>query len=125
MSMIRIKYLPYNHIRSLSVNGRTELILNNVKNNHIVIIDGRLSSRDEAELLRRTMYTIGEEDIDKNSISFNGIEMAVLNDNSSDNINRKIAKFLTGHNNALTLIGPAKIIREIRQEPDILHIKLK
>lgn len=98
---------------------RIGLILSLLKNDRIIIIDGRLSSKDEAALIRETMSRIDE--------GFHGIELGVLYDNSRrDLISRSkysIANMLAERSPGLTIIGPASIISEMRQYPEdvVIH----
>jgi len=112
--MLNIQYLPYRQIESLNSSGRVQLILSIIRSGRIVIIDGRIKTIDEAALIRETMNSINEE--------FNGIEIGVLNDHKlhglSSKVRHALAKMLIGDRTGITIIGPAKIISELRQHPE-------
>jgi hypothetical protein len=91
--------------------------MGHTKNNDIIIIDGRLKSREEAELIRRTMT-----DLNKNFEVFHGIEMASLYDAVPKKKN--ILDIFRKESNGITIIGPASIITEMRQHPDHVELKL-
>jgi hypothetical protein len=116
--MLTIQYLPYNQIESLSSQQRAQLILSLLKDNKMVVIDGRLKSTDESLLIRETMSIINE--------SFNGVEIGVLRDHKERNWVQKIkyglARILIGDRTGITIVGPAKIISELRQHPE--HVEL-
>ena len=61
---------------------------------------------------------------------FKGIELAVVEPNIKDmgiftKAKYEIAKRLVGDSSALTLIGPASIIREIKKDPKKIELLLK
>jgi len=89
-----------------------------LKTGKILIIDGRLSSSDEALLIRETMNNINEE--------FNGVEIGVLRDNKEHGllmrIKQGLARALIGDRTGITFIGPAKIISELRQHPENIEL---
>lgn len=119
--MLTIQYLPYHQISLLNSNERLQLILSLLRDNKIVIIDGRLSSSDEALLIRETMNNFDE--------TFNGIELAVMRDNKAldwlSRIKHYIAKRLIGDRSGITFIGPAKIISELRQHPENIELNFQ
>jgi len=116
--MLTIQYLPYAQISLLASEQRVQLILSLLKSGKIIILDGRLSSNDEALLIRETMSSINEE--------FNGVEMGVMRDNIEKNwlskIKHHIAASLIGDRSGITFIGPAKIISELRQHPENVEL---
>ncbi len=116
--MLTIQYLPYTQIESLNSQQRIQLILSLLKADKMVVIDGRLSSMDESLLIRETMSVINE--------TFNGVEIGVLRDHKEQNWISKIkyglVKALVGDRTGITIVGPAKIISELRQHPE--HIEL-
>jgi len=116
--MLTIQYLSHQKIATLNSFDRVQLILSLLKNGKIVIIDGRLSSNDEALLIRETMSLIDEK--------FNGVEIGVMRDNVEKNwiskIKYRIANALIGDKSGITFIGPAKIISELRQHPENIEL---
>ncbi|MGV8172280.1 MAG: OapB/ArvB family protein [Candidatus Woesearchaeota archaeon] len=117
--MLTIHYLPYQQIRTMSSHDRIELILSLLRSDRIIIIDGRLNSKDEAVLIRETMSSINEE--------FHGMEFGVLHDHTRADAFSKFKQGIydrfTGNSSGLTIIGPASIIGEMRQYQDnvVLH----
>lgn len=116
--MLNIQYLPYRQIESLDSYSRVQAILAIIRDGKIVVIDGRLKTIDEASLIRETMNVITED--------FNGIEIAVLHDHKihgiSSKIRHAISKMLIGDASGITIIGPAKIISELRQHPENVEL---
>jgi|GEM_PF-810093 hypothetical protein len=116
--MLTIQYLPYTQIELLNSQQRIQLMLSLLKNGKVILIDGRLSSNDEALLIRETMSMINED--------FNGVEIGVMRDHKEKNwiskIKYSLAKALIGDRNGITLVGPAKIISELRSHPENVEL---
>jgi len=117
---LSLQVLPFSEIEELTIAERVKKILNLVLGNKIVLLHGRLRAEEEARLIEDTMALV---DHVKN---FRGIELAVIEPNLKDkNIFTKfkygIAKSLVG-NNALTVIGPASIIKEIKRDPKKIEL---
>lgn len=115
--------LPYAEIRDLSISQRVRRVLDLILANKIVIFHGRLRPEEEARLIEDTMAMVGHV---KN---FSGIELAVIEPdlkNESFIVKAKhgIAKRLVGDNASTTVIGPAAVIKEIKQDPKKLELWL-
>lgn len=115
--------LPFSEIRDLSISERVKKILKLVLGNKIVIIQGRLRSEEEIRLIEDTMAMM---DHVKN---FKGIELAVVEPDSDREsilikMRKGLAKKLVGDNNALTIIGPASIVKEIKKDPKKIEVFL-
>lgn len=115
--MLKIRYVSHSRLNSLNTKSRIDLIMSHTKNNDIIIIDGRLKSREEAELIRRTMT-----DLNQNFEVFHGIEMAALYDVAAKK--NSILDVFKKESNGITIIGPASIITEMKQHPDHIELKL-
>ncbi len=121
---LSLHVIPFSEVRDLSISERVKKILNLILGNKIVILHGRLRPEEEARLIEDTMAML---DHVKN---FRGIELAVIEPDIKDaNIFVKfrhgIAKRLIGELSALTVIGPASVIKEIRRDPKKLELMLK
>ncbi|MDD3264092.1 MAG: DUF2073 domain-containing protein, partial [Candidatus Nanoarchaeia archaeon] len=101
---------------------RYEEILNYVKENFIVLVDGNFTKDDEIQLLKITMEHVNTK--------FKGIEFASFNPVSKKNINffknikLKLANWLSG-SQGLTLIGRSEIIKDIKKDPDKIELMTK
>jgi len=118
-----IQFLPYSEIRDSNSDERIKKILEIVLNNNILILQGRLSSNEEARLIGDTMAMIGHI---KN---FRGIELAVISGNNQESIfgkmTRGIANALAGGDfSAITIIGPATIVKEMKRNPKKIELLL-
>ena len=117
--MLTFQFIPYYEIENLPSENRITKLLDAVKNDKIVLLEGKLRSEEEAELIKRTMEQITEE--------FTGIELSVIkNSKSDDKFTKKIKSamlnVLLGDRSGLTIIGPANIVKEIKQEPDKIQL---
>jgi hypothetical protein len=116
--MLKIQYISHGKLESLNSEKKINYLLTILRSGDIVLLDTKLSSKDEALLIRETMNSIDE--------TFNGIEIGVLGDNTTKTLMSKIRSWLSeklvGKISGLTLIGPAKIISELRQHPETLEL---
>jgi len=118
-----IQFLPYSEIRDLDSNERIRKILGIVLGNNILFIQGRLKYEEETRLIGDTMAMIGHI---KN---FKGIELAVIGGNGNGGIMEKmrsgIVKVLSkGDLGAVTIVGPATIVKEIKRNPRKIELLL-
>ena len=116
-----LQFLPFSEIRNLDSSGRIKKILDIILGNNILILQGRLRPEEEARLIEDTMALV---DHVKN---FQGIELAVVEPNlRNQSLFTKakygFAKMLVGDSNALTIIGPASLIREIKKDPSKIDL---
>lgn len=118
-----IQFLPYAEIRNLDSNGRIRKILNIVLGNNILILQGKLRPDEETRLIGDTMAMIGHV---KN---FRGIELAVISGNGEEGFLRRMSKGIAnalagGDLGAITIIGPATIVKEIKRNPKKIELLL-
>src|SRR3989344_4188735 len=116
--MVTIQLIPYAEIEGLSSIGRIRKILNNAKEDKIVLLQGRLGKDEEAELMKVTMEEINSE--------FKGIELAVVDPASNlkglAKAKEDIANKLLGTRSGLTVIGPASVVKEIKRNPHKIEL---
>ncbi len=117
-----IEFIQYSEIKDLSSLGRLRKLLKLAKDNKIVLLEGRLKPQEEAELIKMNMEEIDDE--------FKGIEFAII-DPSSENeavwskFRTKLVNVLLGYKPGFTIIGPASIIKEIKQDPHKIELLMK
>ncbi|MBI2176397.1 DUF2073 domain-containing protein [Candidatus Woesearchaeota archaeon] len=117
--MLTLQFVPYEEIEGLGSNERIKKLLAMVKDEKIVVLEGRLRKEEEAELIRRTMEEISER--------FKGIELSVVYPDRKrgtlgKSIKSNIADMLLGQRQGLTVLGPASLIKEIRKDPDKIQL---
>lgn len=119
-----IQFLPYSEIRNLDSTQRIKKILNVVLGNNILLLQGKLDPDEESRLIGDTMAMIGHVK------HFRGIELAVIAGNGNKGgIFRRfkmgIANTLAGGDmGAVTIIGPATIVKEIKRNPKKIELFL-
>jgi len=121
---LTLHFIPYNEIAGLGSVERIKKLLRIVLNHKVVVLQGKLRPEEETRLIEDTMIMIG------NIKGFKGVELAVISqDSSSLGIIGKfkfgLAKALTGQQNALTIIGPATIVKEMKKNPKKLEIMMR
>ncbi len=120
---LTIQFVPYTEIERLHSGDRIRKLLNLVLGNRIIILQGKLWPEEETRLIEDTMAMVGHV---KN---FKGIELATLNPNSNNlglfgKMRHGLAKAL-GAQEAITIIGPASIVREMKRDPRKIEILMK
>jgi len=118
-----IQFLPYSEIKGIGSDERIKKILSILLGNNILIIQGRLTSEEEARLIGDTMAMI---DHVKN---FKGIELAVISGSGRESFferfKKGIADALSGGDlGAITIIGPATIVKEMKRNPKKIELML-
>lgn len=113
--MLTFKFLPYKEIADKSTKQRLSLILDHVKENEIVLLEGRLETEEETKLIAKTMEEVDDD--------FKGIEISVLHKHDVqegilEQVKGKLIDLLLGNSYGFTLIGSAEVIKEIEQDPD-------
>ena len=123
MSKLTIHFMPYDEIEDLDSQGRIKKILKLVLGDRIIFLQGRLKPEEEARLIEDTMVMIGHIK------GFKGIELAVLNPSKGtglfDELKKGLAKALLGDRDAMTVIGPASMVKEIKKDPSKIELFLK
>ena len=120
-----IHFLPYSEMRGLDSSKRIRKVLSIVLGNNILILQGKLEADEETRLIEDTMAMIGHV---KN---FKGIELAVISGNGNrgggffGRFKRNIANSIAGEDlGAVTIIGPATIVKEIKRNPKKIELLL-
>lgn len=121
---LSLQVIPFSELRNLSISERVKKILSLVLGNKIVIIHGRLRAEEEARLIEDTMAMVDHIK------GFKGIELAVIEpdlegESMFTKMKHEIAKSLVGDSSALTVIGPASIVKEIKKDPKKIELLLK
>ena len=116
--MLTLQFIPYYELQGLNENQRITKILRHVREDKIVLVEGRLDSEEEALLIQRTMEEINR--------SFKGVEICSINQDANNDLIKRIrialARFLMGSKGGFTIIGPASIVREIRKDPNKIEL---
>lgn len=119
---LTIHFMPYSEIERAGTAERVKKLLSVVLEDKIVILQGRLRPEEETRLIEDTMALIGHVP------GFNGVELAVVSGEDKtlfDKIRHNIARILVGEQDAVTIIGPANLVKEIKKNPKKIELLLK
>ncbi len=121
---LSIDFMTIESLMQASQEERINLIIKKMKDKKIIVFNGQFDPRDEAALIEGTMKHVNKQ--------FPGIEICSLsyeelNPNMSWplKLKHRLIKLLTGGRSGITVIGPAKIIKEIKREPDRISLLTK
>lgn len=116
-----VQVLSYELMRTLSSKERISKILEIVMKKDVVMLEGRLPPEEESDLITAALENVGN--------NFSGIEVAFLDSRKSGNIfemlKETILKVVAKNRIGITVIGPSKIIKEIKMDPNKLEILFK
>ncbi len=117
--MLTFQFVPYSKIEDLGSARRVHMLLDLVKQNKIVILEGRLKKEEEKDLIEITMEEINER--------FKGIELAVISPDKKKggffkSMKSNLINTLLGDRSGFTIIGPATIVKQIKKDPDKIEL---
>lgn len=117
--MLTLQFVPYGDIEDLNSQQRINKLLNIVKQDKIVLMQGRLRPEEETLLIQQTMEKIQD--------NFKGVEICTIFPEEKDlqflrRFKKEMIKVLVGNRDGITIVGPASIIKEIKR--DINNIQL-
>ena len=120
---LTIQFMPYCEIDKLGSTERIRNLLDIILDNKVLVIQGKLKPEEETRLIEDTMVMVGKVK------GFKGIELAVISPNAKDrslwdNVKQGVATALVGNTSALTVIGPASVIKEMKKDPKKLELML-
>ncbi len=118
---MEVKIFSYEVLTRLSQFERINRILKIVRKGNLVLIEGRLKKEEEVLLISKTMENISK--------SFTGVEIAYLDSKTKgglvEKIKNKLIKLLAKDRLGITVIGPSKVVKEIKMDPMKIEIFLK
>ena len=118
--MLTLQYMPYAEIETLPSEERVGKILDIVKKNRILLLEGRLKKEEETELIKQTMEAIDDD--------FKGIEIGTIDPSAKESaafvekIKKSMVNMVIGDRGGMTIIGPASIVKEIKQDPEKIQV---
>ncbi len=120
---LTIHFIPHSEIAKLATVDRIKKLLKIILDNKVIVLQGRLSPDEESRLIEDTMIMIG------NIKGFKGVELAVISSDQDatlfDKFRFGLAKFISGAHNAITIIGPASIVKEMKKDPTKLEVMMR
>ena len=118
--MLTLQFVPYDEIERLGSEARISKLLGLVKENKIILMQGRLKVSEEAKLIENTMSEING--------NFKGIEICTIypekkkGDTIGSLMKKEVVKMLLGNREGLTIIGPSTLIKEIKRDPNKIQL---
>ncbi|MBU0763092.1 MAG: DUF2073 domain-containing protein [Candidatus Altiarchaeota archaeon] len=106
---IEIQFISTQVIKDMGREEKVEYVLKQVKENKIIVLEEGMSPIEESALIEATMEQVTKK--------FPGIEVSTLKERKDDGIREKLIRILGGNTGGLTVIGPSKIIKEIKKDP--------
>jgi len=124
MKDLTIHFMPYSEIVHEDAIGRVKKIMGLVLQQKIIILQGKLQPDEETRLIENSMTLIG------NIKNFQGVEIAAISGENDkrglfEKVRRNIAKILVGEQDAITIIGPATVVKEITRNPRKIELMLQ
>jgi len=121
---LTIHFMPYSEIAREDAIGRIKKIMGIILAQKIIILQGKLKPDEEVRLIENSMTLIG------NIKDFQGIEIATISGENDyqglfEKVRHNIAKILIGEQDAITIIGPASIVKEITRDPKKIELMLQ
>ena len=121
---LTIHFMPYSEIVHEDAIGRIKKIMGLVLQQKIIILQGKLYPDEEVRLIENSMTLIG------NIKDFQGVEIAAISGENDkrgvfEKVRRNIAKILVGEQDAITIIGPATVVKEITRNPKKIELMLQ
>lgn len=108
---VEIEFLSSNAVDKWTPDKKLAAIIDAVKENKIIVLEEGLSRDEERELFTRVMREIGK------SKAFTGIEIVSLG-GEVDAFRAGLIKMLGGKAKGLTVIGPEKLVKEVKRNPE-------
>ncbi|MFA5173616.1 MAG: DUF2073 domain-containing protein [Candidatus Pacearchaeota archaeon] len=121
---LTLQFMPFSEIAKLDTVERIKKLLKVILSNKVIVLQGRLKPEEETRLIEDTMIMVG------NLKGFKGVELAVIESGSEQSgVMQKmkfgLARALTGTQNALTIIGPATVVKEMKKDPTKLEVMMR
>ena len=113
--------MSYREHSSLDTEEKLKRILRIIKQNKILLMQGKLSPEEQTQLIEETMLT-GKKGV-------YGTSFCIIDPNQNGNkpfsIKDSLYNLTFGKRDILTIIGPATVIKEIRKNPAKIDLLLQ
>jgi hypothetical protein len=106
---IQIEFISAGVLQGMDTGDKMRYVLEHVKEDKILVIEEGMSPMEESALIQATMAQVTKK--------FPGIEVSTLRDKAEDTIRHKLIRMLGGRTGGLTVIGPSRLVRQIKKDP--------
>ena len=111
---LKIKFVPYEKFKR----DGFKTFMKDLQQRTIVLIDAKLSADEEAGIIEETMRKVSGR---FTGIELNSLELAAGGSiTGMDRFKNVMIERMIGKKRGLTIIGPSKVVREIRKNPEEL-----
>lgn len=114
---ITIEFIPYHTFKNFNREEKIKKIIEKVKDEKLLLIEGILEDAEKKELIMKSMEEF--------NFKFKGIEIETIPYQANsffDKIKLSFLRMLYKNRVGLTIIGPASIVKEIKKDPNHLRI---
>ena len=125
MRNFRIEFIPFEKINTLSSKRKLNMIIKAVKNNSVIITDGKLTAEEEAELIGETMRKVSKNFPGIEICSFNSADFRAKETQVLSVLKETVLDVISGKRRGITIIGPAALVSKIKKDPDKISLLLK
>jgi|SRR3989344_3508294 len=116
--MFTIQYVPFSQVQKLDSESRVRRLLRIVKEEKIVLMEGKLTPEEEAKLIEETMEMVDSK--------FKGVEVCTVSPQEKMSLFKKsILDLFLGDSRGMTIIGPASIVKEIKRDPNKIQLLMQ
>jgi hypothetical protein len=124
MNNLSLDFMQMDSLKTATMEERVNIILEKIKANKIIVFDSRFDPKEEAVLIKKTMENVNK--------TFPGIELCSLSSNDFkkekglvDKVKNAILNLIMGGNRGITVIGPAKVIKQIKRDEQVISLLTK
>lgn len=111
---IELEFISSDMLYKKKGDDKMKFILDRIKHNKILVMEESLSTTEEARLIEATMKQVSDK--------FPGVEVSTLGEKSERGIRERLIRMLGGRTGGLTVIGPSKLIKKIKKEPQQISV---
>ena len=112
---IQIEFLTSSVLSQKAESEKISFIVANLRKGKILVLEDPLTHAEETRLIEATMKKV--------TSAFPGIEIGTLGDGSvANDIRSQIIRMLGGKPGGFTVIGPSKLVRQIKRDPETLSL---
>ncbi len=113
MGWVQIEFVSSKVLEGKDSEQKIKYILDNVRRDKIMVLEDTLSPEEEKMLIEKTMGVVSK--------NFPGIEVSALGRGEND-FKSVLIRLLGGRTSGLTVVGPSHLVREMKRDPNKLHL---
>lgn len=111
---IEIEFISGEIIRPMNTDEKVEYILGRISKNTLLVVEESLTLQEETRLIEATMEKIDDK--------FSGVEISTLRSKDRSGLVKRAIHLLGGTTGGLTIIGPSKLVKSIKKEPQKIMV---